>query len=239
MRGAPTSADWLLPRVANTVSAPAARAVASKFSARAPPEVAPITIACIRCAPAVFPRIQRAPVRPSAFVTPVSGTASPPPSVGVNTTLTPSTGLFSESVTRTREESGRGVATVAVWLLPATRVSAAGSPSLGSVKLSLLQVIAAAARTAGQAKGRILKDKWRCSVNGDVAPRTPEVGHSPCPDRGRYGIPKAQLPQPLAQILKGAGSPTIARSRHPLWKTSRLGAQGMPTDTPKFQSRSV
>ncbi len=206
VRGAPTSADWLFPRAANTVSAAAASAVASKFRVSAPPEVAPITMACIRCAPAVVPRIHRAPVRPSASVKPVSGTASPPPSVGVNTTFTPSTGLLSESVTRTRAESGSGAATVAVWPFPETSVRAAGRPSLGNTRLSLLHVTAAAARTTGQTNGRILKDKGRCSVCGDGA-QNPHSRAQDVPDRGEISYRQNPAPATTCRNTEGCRNP--------------------------------
>ena len=238
---APTSADCPSPRATKTVSAGAASAVASKFWISAPPEVAPTTIACTRCAPAVVPSNQRVPVRPSALVSPVSGTASPPPRTGEKTTLIPSTGRDSESMTRTVSESGRVVATTAVWPLPATVAIAAGRPSLGSVRSSLLQVTAAAARASGQASARNLKGKRRNSGIEDLgmAARATQMGHSPCPIWGGYGIAKVQLPQALGKKEEGAGTARIAVPRHPPVENFGRSNQGTWTDTPKFQSLSV
>ncbi len=198
-------------------------AVASKFWVNAPEAVGPTTIAWTRCAPAVVPMTQRLPVRPSALVTPVSGIASPPPRIGVKTTLMPSTGRDFESVTRTLMESGSGVATTAVWPLPPTRAMAEGKPSLGRVTLSLLLHEAAATRRErGQARVRNRRGKSRHSETRDQDRGRP-IGHRACPNRGRYGTAKVLYPQALAKRLGGAADAVIAAPRHPLWSAEALG----------------
>ncbi len=89
--------------------------------------VRPVTVAVRALSPAAGPRVQLpTAASPAASVVSVAPVTAPPPCVTAKTTCTPGTGLAWVSVTRTLGAVATAVPTSALWLFPATIVTAPG-----------------------------------------------------------------------------------------------------------------
>ena len=145
---------WLLPPAMAIVAAPAGFAVAENAAERLAGAPAPVTLASPACAPAVVPRVQRVPARPSELVLAVVGATVPPPAVTLNVTAWLRPDRPFASVTRTTMESARSVPTVPLCAFPLMTVMLVGTVSFGSTILSPPQADARVQQATGESRGR-------------------------------------------------------------------------------------